>query len=154
MSIIRAIVGAPKKVFYGWWIVLAAAAMNTYGSGVWFYGFPVFFPRIVEEFKWSRAATAGAFSISRVEGGLEGPIVGYLVDRFGPRKLALCGAAVAGFGFFLMSRINSFSVGPLSVSALVAFYLLYGGILSVGYNTGFGSATLAPIANWFARRRA
>ena len=153
MSVVTAIVRAPRKVFYGWWIVLAAAAMNVYGSGVWFYGFPVFFPRIIESFGWTRAMTAGAFSISRVEGGLEAPIIGYLVDRFGPRKLALAGAVTAGCGFMLMSWVNDFSLGPLNVSALVAFYLVFGGVLSIGYNTGFGHTATPTIANWFIRKR-
>ena len=33
----------PKpRIFYGWWIVLAAAGINVYGAGVWFFGFPIF----------------------------------------------------------------------------------------------------------------
>lgn len=36
------------KVFYGWWIVLAAAGMSWYGSGVWFCGFSVVFKAILD----------------------------------------------------------------------------------------------------------
>ncbi|MBI4497569.1 MAG: MFS transporter [Chloroflexi bacterium] len=152
-GLLRTVARAPHQVFYGWWIVLAGATMNFYGSGVWFYGFPVFFKPIVEEFGWSRAATAGAFSLSRVEGGLEAPIVGWLVDKFGPRRLAIMGAMVAGLGFLAMSQITSFTLGPIYVSALFVFYGVYAGILSVGYNTGFGHAAQAAIANWFIKKR-
>ena len=153
MSVVTAIVRAPRKVFYGWWIVLAAAAMNVYGAGVWSYGFPLFFPKIIAEFGWTRAATAGAFAFSRVEGGLEGPIIGYLVDRFGPRILAMIGATIAGIGFMAMSSVNSLSVGGIEVSALVVFYLVFAVLIPVGYNTGFGHTAQPAIANWFIRKR-
>ena len=153
MSFVTAIGGAPKRVFYGWWIVLAAAAMNVYGAGVWSYGFPLFFPKIIAEFGWGRAATAGAFAFSRVEGGLEGPIIGYLVDRFGPRILAMIGATIAGIGFMAMSSVNSLSVGGIEVSALVVFYLVFAVLIPVGYNTGFGHTAQPAIANWFIRKR-
>lgn len=152
-EVLRAVIRAPKKVFYGWWIVLAAATMNVYGAGVWFYGFPVFFPKILAEFGWSRALTAGAFSLSRVEGGLEAPIIGYLVDRYGPRRLAMVGATVAGIGFITMSQINSVSIGSFQISALIVFYMVFAGLISVGYNTGFSHAAQPAIANWFIKKR-
>lgn len=153
VNVLRAIMAAPRKIFYGWWIVFAAAAMNVYGAGVWFYGFPVFFPKILAEFGWSRALTAGAFSLSRVEGGLEAPIIGYLVDRYGPRRLAMIGATVAGIGFITMSQINALSVGPINLSALVIFYMVFAGLISMGYNTGFSHAAQPAIANWFIKKR-
>lgn len=99
------------RIFYGWWVVMEAAAINVYGAGVWFYGFPVFFRALLVEFPtWSRGVTAGAVSFSRLEGGLEAPIVGWLVDRYGPRKLAVVGAVIAGIGFMVMSRVSDFSL--------------------------------------------
>ena len=84
-------------------------------------------------------------SLSRLEGGIEGPIIGWAVDKFGPRKLAVIGAVVTGLGFMVMSQINSFDIGPIHVSALVAFALLYAGWMSIGYNTGFGHASMAAV---------
>jgi MFS family permease len=131
------------KVFYGWWLVLAAALMHWYGAGVWFYGFSVVFKSILGEFGWSRAVTAGAFSLARLEGGLEGPFVGWLIDRIGPRKLAFFGAVIAGLGYILLARINS----------LVALYVLFGGVIAFGYNAGFSHAGTAAVANWFIKKR-
>ncbi len=51
-----ALVKRPKTMFYGWWVVLAAATMQWYGSGIWFYGFSVIFNAILGEFGWPRAA--------------------------------------------------------------------------------------------------
>ena len=131
------------KVFYGWWLVLAAALMHWYGAGTWFYGFSVVFKSILGEFGWTRAVTAGAFSLSRLEGGIEGPIVGWLIDRIGPRKLAIFGAVIAGLGYILLARMNS----------LVALYILFGGVIAFGYNAGFSHAGTAAVANWFIKKR-
>ena len=56
----------------------------------------------------SSAAVSLVYGASRLEGGVEGPLVGYLISRFGPKKLIICGAGLAGIGFLLLSRINSF----------------------------------------------
>ena len=141
------------RVFYGWWIVLSAGLINLYGAGVWFYGFPIFFKALVDDFGWGRGVAAGAISFSRLEGGLEAPIVGWLVDKFGPRKLAIAGAVIAGLGFLAMSAVNDVAFGSVQISALVMFYIVYGGVISIGYNTGFSHATMAAIANWFSRKR-
>ena len=141
------------RVFYGWWIVTAAALINMYGAGVWFYGFPIFYKALLDEFGWTAAAGAAVISLSRLEGGFEGPVVGWLVDRYGPRRLAIIGAVMTGFGFMAMSRIDDVDIGPLHLSALVVFALLYAGWMSVGYNTGFGHATMAAVNAWFVRRR-
>ena len=131
------------RIFYGWWIVLATWSMALYGSGVFFYGFSVFFKPIVTEFGWSRAATSGAFALSQAEGFLEGPIIGPLVDRFGPRVLILIGVIMVSAGFIVLSFVHT----------LPAFYLVYLILLAVGFNTGFFVAPQAAVGNWFVRRR-
>ncbi|MFC1957404.1 MFS transporter [Chloroflexota bacterium] len=131
------------KIFYGWWVVLAAALMQWYGAGVWFYGFSVIFKAMLNEFGWTRAVTAGAFSLARLEGGLEGPIVGWLIDRIGPRVMAFFGAVVVGIGYVLLSRINS----------IVMLYVLFGGVIAIGFNAGFSHAGTAAVANWFLKKR-
>ena len=141
------------RIFYGWWIVLAGALINVYAAGVWFYGFPIFYKALLDEFGWSAAAGAAIISLSRLEGGLEGPLIGWLVDRYGPRKLAIIGTLIVGVGFMMMSRVNAFDIGPVHVSAFVAFALLYAGWISVGFNTGFFHASGAAINAWFIKKR-
>ena len=87
---------ARPRIFYGWWIVIAAALINMYGAGVWFYGFPIFYKALLDEFGCPQQPARRSFRLSRLEGGLEGPIVGWLVDRYGPRRLAIIGAVMAG----------------------------------------------------------
>ena len=58
MSLTIAIRRRPK-IFFGWYIVAAAALINTYGAGVWFYGFPIFYKVLLDTFGWSAAAGCG-----------------------------------------------------------------------------------------------
>jgi len=141
------------RIFYGWYIVAAAAAINVYGAGIWFYGFPIFYKALLDEFGWTAAGGALIISLSRLEGGLEGPIIGWAVDKFGPRMMAILGGVITGIGFVLMSAIASFQIGPLHVSAFVGFGILYAGWMSIGYNTGFGHASMAAVNAWFIRKR-
>jgi len=65
-----------RSVFYGWWVVTAGTFLYFVGIGSVFYGFSAFFNPMVAEFSWSRAVTSGAYVLSHLEGGIEGPIVG------------------------------------------------------------------------------
>jgi len=136
--------GRTRQRFHGWWIVSVAAVLNGYGAGVNFYGFGVFFNPMREEFGWSRAATAGVFSLARLEGAPLGPIIGWLIDRIGSRRMIVAGLALTGLGFVSMYFIQS----------LWMFYLIYGVFIATGFSMGFFQAPQAMIANWFFRRRA
>jgi len=131
-----------KKIFYGWWIVLASSTLTTYSGGVMFYGFTAFFTPIRNEFGWTRAATSFAFSLQRMEGGLVAPLVGLLIDKLGPRKMSLFAVIVFGLGFLLLSRVNS----------LLTFYVTFI-IISVGLSSGFYAVGATTVANWFILKR-
>ena len=96
-----------KRIFYGWWIVLASIVSSFYGIGIFNHGFTAFFNPIVKEFGWSRAVTSVAFALQRAESGLSAPIVGWLIDKYGPRKTMLLGAFLAGAGLIFLSRIET-----------------------------------------------
>ena len=91
----------------------------------------------------SRAAISLLFGAAQFEGGVFGPIIGYLIDRFGPRALILIGTSLAGIGLILVSTVHSF----------LAFFIIYILLVSVGYNTGFFHPVSTAINSWFIRRR-
>ncbi len=134
---------AGRKVFYGWWIVAVGCIFNTLAGGTYWTGFSVYFLPVTRDLKLSRATTSLAYGLARLEGGLEGPLVGYLVDRFGPRTMVVAGGALAGLGFMLLSRTNSFTT----------FLLVYIGVLAMGMNGGFNHGVMAAVNNWFIRRK-
>lgn len=89
------------------WIVVGAVWVTLAISSGLYFSFPIFFVALLDEFGWSRGATAAAFSISSVTQGVLSPVVGTLVDRLGPRRVMLGGACVLGVGCMLSSRIDS-----------------------------------------------
>lgn len=86
-------------MFYGWRMVGLVSAMRVLGGGLHNYGFTVFFLPLSQDLGLSRAATSLAFSLARAEGALEGPFVGYLIDRFGPRPMILLATVLCGVGY-------------------------------------------------------
>ncbi len=131
-----------KKVFYGWWIVLATNLICLLGYGTWLYSFGVFFKPMASEFGWTRAMTAGAYSLRSIEGGIASPVVGWAVDKYGARIVIIIGAIISGLSFAAMPLINS----------LLGFYLLYGIALSAGMSAMLYLPAWTVIAKWFKRR--
>jgi MFS family permease len=131
-----------KKVFYGWWIVLATHVICMIGYGTWLYSFGVFFKPMSAEFGWTRAMTAGAYSLRSIEGGIASPVVGWAVDKYGARIVILFGAVVSGASFAMMPLVNS----------LLGFYLVYGILLSTGMSAMLYLPAWTVIAKWFKRR--
>jgi sugar phosphate permease len=130
-----------KKIFYGWWIVGACFFIGFYAGGVVFYGFTAFFEPIRREFGWSYAQISLAASLRGLEMGLFGPIVGFMVDRFGSRTLILLGTIVVGFGLILLSYTQSLA-------------MFYGSFLMIAFGAG-GCAlivTMSVVANWFRKK--
>jgi MFS family permease len=118
------------------WLTLAIA------SGLYF-SFPVFFVALLEDFGWTRGATAAAFSISSVVQGVFSPVVGMLVDRLGPKRVMLGGALVLGVACMLSSRVNS----------LWALYLTVGVLAACGVCAVSWVPSGSLIARWFTERR-
>ncbi len=131
-----------KKIFYGWWIVAATNIICLLGYGTWLYSFGVFFKPMMLEFGWSRAMTAGAYSLRGIEGGLIAPLVGWAVDKYGSRIVIFCGGVISGLGFVLMYTVNS----------LLSFYLIYGVLLSIGMTAMLYLPAFATLTNWFKRK--
>jgi MFS family permease len=118
------------------WVTLAIA------SGLYF-SFPVFFVAFLEDFGWSRGATAGVFSLSSIVQGALSPVVGMLVDRVGPRRVMFGGTFVLGGACLLAGQIGS----------LWALYLVVGGLMAAGVCAVTWVPAGALIAQWFANRR-
>ena len=132
-----------RKVFYGWYIVAASVGLNFYLSIVFFQGFQVFFLPILREFGWTRALTSGAFSLRQLESGLLAPVIGFVVDRWGPRVVILSGVILGGLGMIMMGYVNS----------LWTFYLAFL-IASLGVSgASHGVSWAVAVANWFDRLR-
>ena len=120
------------------------SALRVLGGGLHNYGFTVFFLPLSQDLGLSRAATSLAFSLARVEGAIEGPFVGYLIDRFGPRPMILIAALLTGVGYILFAWVDSYA----------SFLIVYLGIISLSFTPGFVHAPMAVGNTWFIRWRA
>jgi MFS family permease len=133
-----------RGLFYGWRMVAASAAVRLLGAGLHSYGFTVFFLPLSEELKLSRTATSFAFSLARAEGAIEGPIVGHLLDRYGPRPIMVAAVALMGVGYLLLSQVESY----------LSFVIVYTVLISLAHAGGFMHAPMTLTNSWFVRWRA
>lgn len=132
-----------KPLFFYGWIILAisfAAMAIAYGAR---NSFSVFYVVILDEFGWSRASTAGIFSLNVVVYGITAPFAGALVDRFGPKKVLLTGAIILALATALCSMVNT----------IAHFYLLFGLVGAIGTSLTGYPANAAVLPHWFVRRR-
>jgi len=132
-----------SRIFYGWWIVALGAVINVFGLGITYNSITVFFLPLKRDLGVSSALISLLYGAARLEGGFDGPVVGYLIDRFGSRRLIMMGATLAGAGFLLLSTVHDFWT----------FFLMYVLIVSFGSNCGFFSPVTTAVNKWFIRRR-
>ena len=128
-------------MFYGWYIVGACLIITLYIGGVVHFGFTAVFEPIAEEFDWSYAVVSFAASLRGLEMGLLAPLMGFLVDRWGPRRLLFGGSILICSGFLLLSRISS----------LVMFYGAFA-LIAIGMSTCTGTVLMTAVTNWFRRK--
>ncbi len=89
------------------WLLLAAAFV-TFSIGAGFmHAYTVFLVTFVEVFGWSRAQVSIAYSVAQFVSGFSSPLVGWLVDRLGPRRLILIGGAMLTVGLLASSQANA-----------------------------------------------
>ena len=133
------------RIYYGWWMVAVTSLMSFFASGIFFRGFGVLVLPIRDQLGITQAQTNLVFSIARAEGGLEGPAAGWLIDKFGNRKVLVPSLVIAVVGYLIMA---------FWMPTLWAFALIYLGLVSLGNSMAFQHACFAGLNQWFHRRRA
>ena len=129
-------------LFYGWYSVMAGASANFLVGGVMGFSFGVFIGPIRDELGWSVAVITIGYSIRAFESGLMAPVTGYLVDRYGPRRMAMSGILRVFAGILIFAWAET--IPEYYASSL---------IISLGQSTGGFTPFSAAVMNWFQRRR-
>ena len=145
-----------RGVFYGWWLVGIAVVLLTLMALSVFQGLGTFLVALQREFGWSRTVLSGAFSLSRAQGAVIGPIEGWLIDKVGNRRMILFGYLLMAFGFLMFSQVgnNAFwHIGSFGIkSGVWQFYIAFITI-SLGSGVGGWLALMSLMNNWFVRQR-
>jgi sugar phosphate permease len=111
--------------------------------GLSLYGLPLYYDFMVRELGWSRTMVTSGNAISKlVVGPLFGFAAGWIVDRFGPRRLMMAGIVMAGGAL----------VGLGTVSAAGMFYFFYF-FNALGYVCGGPLPSQVLLSRWFDRTR-
>ena len=111
--------------------------------GLALYGLPFFYDFMVTDYGWSRARVTSGNALSKL---LIGPIfglgVGWVVDKYGPRRMMLAGILMAGTAL----------IGLSYATTLWMFYLFYL-FNALGYVCGGPLPNQVLISRWFKESR-
>jgi sugar phosphate permease len=132
-----------KKIFYGWYMVGAGAGLQFLQAALMTQAFGAYVAVLQEERGWSKTALSGAAALQQMEVAILGPILGWIIDRFGPQGIIRIGVVVFGIGLMLLSFTDT----------LPTFYAAFVVIALGSSLCGFFPVNVALI-NWFERWRA
>lgn len=129
------------RIFYGWFVVVAAFAVTFMGFGS-AYTFSAFVGSLQNDFGASRGSVSLVFSLAGFLYFGLGIVSGPLADRWGSRRLAVIGMILTGAGLAVASAART----------LTEVYLAYGLGVGVGVGCAYVPA-LGAVQRWFVRRR-
>jgi sugar phosphate permease len=111
--------------------------------GIMFYGLPFFYDFWVTDFGWSRATVTSGMAMGKIiVGPVFGFAAGWIIDKFGPKKLMLSGIVMGGVAL----------VGLGTMTSLWQFYLFYF-FNAMGYMCGGPLPNQVLISRWFNKSR-
>src|SRR3954465_11347982 len=132
-----------RKIFYGWTMVAAATGLQFLQAGLMMQSFGAYVAVLSEERGWSKTALSGAAALHQMEVAVLGPVLGWMLDRFGPRRFVRAGVGMFGIGLMCLSRVET----------VLQFYASFI-VIALGVSfCGFFPLNVALI-HWFERKRA
>lgn len=128
----------------GWRVVFASSVGVLTGfASLLVYTFGVFLKPLSEAFGWSREEVSLAFGFAAMTVAACSPVLGSLLDRYGPRRVIVPCVTVFGLAFAALSQLTA------HLWHLYAMFVVIGMV-------GNGTAMLAyarAISSWFDQRR-
>ncbi|MQG50631.1 MAG: MFS transporter [SAR202 cluster bacterium] len=132
-----------KKIYRGWYIVTAIFFANWMGAGIGVPIYGLFYVPIRSSLSLTNLMLSLPPVIRNLTTHFMGPIVGPLVDKFGPRYLMTMGAIIAGFSTFLMSTADNFW-------EIILYFSIIG---ASGHACLSHIVTNTTLARWFIKKR-
>ncbi len=131
------------KIFYGWRITAAACSIQFILSSLLTQSFGVYVAVLADDEGWSKTALSGAAAMQSVEAAIIGPLLGWMIDRFGSQKMIRTGILFFGFGFLIFSQITT----------LTGFYIS-SILMAIGASMSGYFPLSVSLIQWFDRYRA
>ena len=131
-----------NHIYRGWWLAGLGAVVMALGTVPLFQGMPVWNPVLRNAFGWTAGQMSWAFAVTRIEGGILGPLEGILIERLGPRRMVAIGLPILGAGFIFLSQ----------TSELWHLYASFG-IMSFGAALGGWLPMMTVMNHWFVRKK-
>ena len=131
------------KIFYGWRITAAACSIQFILSSLLTQSFGVYVAVLADDEGWSKTALSGAAAMQSVEAAIIGPLLGWMIDRFGSQKMIRTGILFFGFGFLIFSQITT----------LTGFYIS-SVLMAIGASMSGYFPLSVSLIQWFDRYRA
>ena len=126
-----------------WWIAIAAIVLQMCLGSV--YAWSVFKKPLMTAHNWGETATQVTFMICIAMIGISAAFGGMLVDKKGPKFVAITGSILFGVGTLLAGLADQ-------TGNIILLYLGFG--LIAGLGNGFGYVTpIATLIRWFPDKR-
>jgi MFS family permease len=103
-----------------YWTLPLAAGLGNVGSIIHIYALGAFMVPLSTEFGWSRAEVSSGITVSNSGTAILGLVVGWLVDRLGPRKVGIFGICAMALAFGLLGTATGTYTNWLFLWALIA----------------------------------
>lgn len=136
--------GSTTRASHGWRVVVAAyfGVMVSFGS-LLVYTFSVFVKPLSAEFGWNRESISASFGFAALTVAVCSPMLGHLLDRFGPRRVILPCMTVFGLAFASLGLLTP------NLLHLYATFVLLGVVGNGTTQMGYSRA----VSTWFDERR-
>ena len=152
--------------------VVATAFLSLFAIvGIALYGLPFFYDFMTSEYGWSRTTVTSGNAVGKLlVAPLFGFIAGWLIDRYGPRRLMISGSLMAGVAliglsyfdslpmfylFYVFNALGYVCAGPLPCQVLISrwFDKNRGKAMGIAYlGIGTGGAIVPLLANAFEKQ--
>ncbi len=135
-------IGLPKRSSQTY--IVATAFLSLFGIvGFAYYGLPFFYDFMIKEYGWSRTVVTSGNALGKlVVGPLFGFVAGWMIDKYGPRRLMMTGILFMGIALIGIS----FST---SLGMFYTFYIFN----ALGYVFGGPLPCQVLISRWFDKNR-
>ena len=131
------------KIFYGWRMAGAACGIQFLLGALLLQSFGLYIAVLSEEMGWSKTTLSGAAAMQSMEAAVIGPLLGWMMDRFGPQLIVRWGIVIFSLGLLLLSQVGS--VSTFYVSAV---------LMAIGASLAGYFPLSVAIVQWFEKYRA